>query len=124
MNKFSRLIAVLFLFGALVSAQAHSTLQRSEPKDGAVLKQAPTEVKIWFTEPIKVGLSTIVVRDGSGKQVDGKDARADAKEPSLVHLSLVPALGAATYKVSYTAVAQDMHVSKGSFSFQVSARPQ
>jgi copper resistance protein C len=119
MNKLSHFIALLLLFATLASAEGHSTLQRSEPKDGAVLKQAPNEIRIWFTEPIKTGLSTIIVRNGAGKQMDGKDARADAREPSLVHLSLVPALGAGTYHVSWTAVAQDMHVSRGTFTFRL-----
>ncbi|MEO6871292.1 MAG: copper resistance protein CopC [Chthoniobacterales bacterium] len=119
MKSFSHLLALSLLIVAVTSVQAHSTLERSEPKNGAVLKQAPNEIRMWFSEPIKVTLSTIEVRDGSGKQVDGKDARADAREPSLVHLSLAPNLGTGTYKVSWTAVAQDMHVAKGSFSFRV-----
>jgi methionine-rich copper-binding protein CopC len=119
MNKLTHLIAVLLLFVALAPAQAHSTLQRSEPKDGVVLKQAPNEIRIWFTEPIKISLSTIEVRSESGKQADEKDAHADAKESNLIHLSLAPNLGAGTYKVSYTAVAQDMHATKGSFTFRV-----
>lgn len=119
MSRVSRIFAAVFLLGAAASAQAHSTLARSEPKAGAVLRQAPNEIRIWFTEPIKVGLSTIEVREVSGKQVDQRDARTDAKEPTLVRLSLLPSLGPGTYKVTWTAVAQDMHVAKGSFTFRV-----
>ena len=103
-----------------ISASAHSTLENSEPKDGAVLKQAPNEIRMWFTEPLKVQLSTIEVRDPSGKQVDRGDLHADKKQPTLLHLSLTPTLGPGTYKVSWNAVAQDMHVSKGNFAFRVS----
>ena len=99
---------------------AHSSLDRSEPKDGAVLKQAPPEIRMWFTEPIKAGLSTIKVRDAAGKQVDRQDLRADEKQPALVHLSLIAELAPGTYKVTWSAVAQDLHVSKGAFSFRFS----
>ncbi|MGH7938101.1 MAG: copper resistance CopC family protein, partial [Bryobacteraceae bacterium] len=94
-------------------------LVRSEPKNGAVLKQSPTEIRMWFTEPLKVQLSTIVVRDAAGKQVDRGDLHADEKQPTLLHLSLVPTLGHGRYKVSWSAIAQDLHVSKGDFAFQV-----
>jgi copper resistance protein C len=98
---------------------AHSSLDRSEPKDGAVLKQAPREIRMWFTEPIKVGLSTFEVRDSTGKQVDKRDLRADEKEPTLVRLSLIADVAPGTYKITWNAVAQDLHIGKGSFSFRV-----
>lgn len=98
---------------------AHSSLDHSEPKDRAVLKQAPHEIRMWFTEPIKAGLSSIEVRDAAGKQVDQRDLRADEKESALVRLSLMAEIAPGTYKVSWSAVAQDLHVSKGSFSFRV-----
>jgi methionine-rich copper-binding protein CopC len=98
---------------------AHSSLDRSEPKNGAVLKRAPREIQMWFTEPIKVGLSTFEVRDSTGKQVDKRDLRADEKEPTLVRLSLIADVAPGAYKVTWSAVAQDLHVGKGSFSFRV-----
>lgn len=111
---------VVSLLAFVVPAWAHSSLVRSEPKDGAILKQAPNEIRLWFTEPIKVGLSTVVARDGAGKQIDKRDLRADAKEPALVSLSLPSGLGPGLYKVSWSSVAQDLHVTRGSFSFRVS----
>ena len=115
-----RRLLFLFLASAFaIAALAHSTLERSDPKDGAVLKQTPGEIRMWFTEPLKVQLSTIQVRDASGKQVDRGDLHADKKQPTLLHLSLVPNLGPGPYKISWSAVAQDLHVSKGNFAFQV-----
>lgn len=101
------------------SVWAHSALVRSDPKDGAVLKQAPHEIRMWFTEPIKVGLSTFEVRDAAGKQVDKGDLRAEEKEPASVHFSLIANLAPGSYTVTWSAVAQDLHVSKGSITFQV-----
>ena len=115
-----RFFFTLFLGGALaLSAQAHTALERTEPKANAVLATAPNELRFWFSEPFKVGLSTIEVRDAAGRQVDQRDLRADAQEPKLVHLSLGEKLPAGTYRVTWTAVAQDMHVGKGSFTFRV-----
>ena len=117
MNVRRLLIVSLWLIAA--PAWAHSTLDHSEPKDQSVLKQAPHEIRMWFTEPIKAKLSTIEVRDAEGKQVDQRNLIADEKDPALVRLSLISELAPGTYKVTWSAVAQDLHVSKGSFSFKV-----
>ncbi|MEO5718941.1 MAG: copper resistance protein CopC [Chthoniobacterales bacterium] len=117
MKRFLYLIVGLLLLVA--PAFGHSSFLRSEPKADATLKAAPGEIRIWFSEPIKVGLSTFEVHDAAGKQVDQRDLRADKKEPALVRLSLAPGLAAGVYKVTWSAVAQDMHVGKGGFSFQV-----
>jgi methionine-rich copper-binding protein CopC len=107
------------LWAIAVPVWAHSTLDHSDPKDRSVLKQAPHEIRMWFTEPIKPKLSTIEVRDAGGKQVDQGNLNADEKDPALVHLSLIAEIVPGSYKVTWSAVAQDLHVSKGSFSFQV-----
>lgn len=112
-------LLVACLLSLASSSWAHSSLVRTDPKDGAKVAQAPAEIRMWFSEPIKVALSTIEVRDGAGKQVDRRDLRADAKEAVLVRLSLAENLGPGTYKVAWSAVAQDLHVGRGSFSFQV-----
>lgn len=113
------LLLLVSLFLGTAPAGAHSAFLRSDPKDGATLKQAPDEIRIWFSEPIKIGLSTFAVRDANGKQVDRRDLHADEKEPALVRLTLADHLGPGLYKVTWTAVAQDMHPGKGSFTFRV-----
>ncbi len=119
MTRTFLLTAALVLLAWQRTALAHSTLDRSEPREGAVLKALPNELRIWFTEPIKAGLSTIEVRNESGKQIDRHDLLPDKKESTLVHLSLPPDLGPGVYKVTWSAVAQDLHVTKGSFVFRV-----
>jgi len=113
------LFAIVSLVLLAVPALGHSSLERSEPKDGETLKVAPREIRMWFTEPIKVGLSTFEVRNAAGKQVDQRDLRTDEKQPALVRLSLPANLAPGVYKVTWSAVAQDLHVGKGGFNFRV-----
>jgi methionine-rich copper-binding protein CopC len=117
MKRYFLLFVSLLVVAA--PARAHSSLERSEPRDGATLKTAPNEIRMWFTEPIKAGLSTIAVRDAAGKQIDRRDLRAGEKEPALVRLSLPANLRPGAYKVSWSVVAQDLHVTRGNFTFQV-----
>ncbi len=116
-----RRLSLLFVSLCLLAGPAfgHSSLVRSEPKDGAELKAAPSEIRFWFSEPIKAGLSTFTVHDAAGKQVDQRDLRADPKEPALFRLTLANGLGPGTYRVTWSAVAQDLHVGKGSLTFRV-----
>ena len=107
------------LYFLAAPAWAHSSLERTEPKDGTVLKEAPAEVRLWFSEPIKAGLSTIEVRDAAGKQVDKRDLHADEKTPTLVRLSLNPGVASGSYTVTWSAVAQDLHVGRGRLSFRI-----
>jgi methionine-rich copper-binding protein CopC len=107
------------LYAIATPVWAHSTLDHSEPKDRAVLTQAPREIRMWFTEPVKAKLSTVEVRDAAGKQVDQRNLSVDEKDPAVVRLSLISEMLPGTYKVTWSAVAQDLHVSKGSFSFRV-----
>ena len=111
-------LSLVSLSVLVTSVIAHSTLERSEPKNGETLKQSPNELRIWFSEPIKPAFSTIQVRDAAGKQVDQRDLRADATDPVLIHLSL-PQLAKGNYQVTWTVVARDLHVTKGSFTFQI-----
>lgn len=117
MSRLLPSLITLLLLGA--SALGHSEFEGSSPKDGETIRASPSEVRIWFSEPIKVGLSTVAVSDASGKQVDRRDLRADEKQSTLVRLSLPANLAPGLYKVTWSAVAQDLHVGKGSFSFHV-----
>jgi methionine-rich copper-binding protein CopC len=112
------LLSLVSLIAFSAPAGAHSSLDRSEPKNGATLPQSPNEIRIWFTEPIKPVLSTIEVRDAAGQQVDRGNLHADETNLALVHLSL-PALRPGIYRVAWSIVAQDLHTTKGSFSFRV-----
>ncbi|HEY3601842.1 MAG TPA: copper resistance CopC family protein [Chthoniobacterales bacterium] len=113
---------VLTLLGLVVATglvSAHSAFLRSQPANGATLKPAPNEIRIWFSEPIRTALSTIEVHDASGKQVDRRNLHVDEKEPTLVLVSLPEHLPPGVYRVLWSAVAQDLHVAKGSFSFHI-----
>ena len=53
MSRLFCTIVSLFLLAG--SAFAHSSVERSEPKADETFKVAPKEIRVWFSEPIKVG---------------------------------------------------------------------
>jgi len=119
-----KLMQKLFLaFGLFIAcatlAEAHAFLDHSEPKVGGTDKVSPTVVKIWFTMEIRGTLSKIEVFDVKGHEVDGKDAKVDSADRTLMVVS-VPKLPAGTYKVVWHAVCQCCgHHTTGAFNFEV-----
>ena len=74
---------------------------------------------MWFTEPIKLGLSIFEVRNQAGKPINQRDLHADEKQPALVRLSLPANTSAGIHKVTWCAVAHDLLMAKGNFSFLI-----
>ncbi len=101
------------------TAFAHAVLERAEPSAGAVLRTAPSEVTLLFSEPIEPTFSRIQVADQSGQRAEAGKARIDPSNKRLLHMALQPQLAPGTYKVTWRVVSVDTHVSQGSFSFVV-----
>ena len=113
------------LFLALVAwvlgvglALAHSGLQRAEPPVESTLKRPPAEVKLYFTERLEPGYSTVRVEDGQGARVDRDDSRVDRSNPLLLRVTLAP-LAHGTYTVIWRVLSVDSHITEGRFTFRV-----
>jgi methionine-rich copper-binding protein CopC len=100
-------------------AWAHAFIDHTDPLVGGTVKQAPTQVDLWFTEGLEAGFSNVKVYAAAGKQVDQKDVHLDPQNPKHMSVSLPKSLAADTYKVVWHAVSVDTHVTDGSFTFSV-----
>ena len=109
--------ALFFLVG-IVTASAHAQLVRAEPAVGGNVGKAPSEVTLHFNERLEVALSSVVVRDAAGKQVDKGNGFVDNKDRRIIRVSL-PDLGPGVYKVEWRAVSADTHRVNGDFTFKV-----
>jgi methionine-rich copper-binding protein CopC len=109
------------LLGAGV-AWSHAFLERAEPRVGSTVKSPPSQVRVWFTEPIEPAFSTLEVMNHSGDRVDRGPARVDAASPSMLQVPLKP-LASGTYRVKWRVLSVDTHVTEGDFTFRVSEGP-
>src|SRR5947209_15778093 len=121
------LVAVLFAAClALVLpgiSEAHAILLRSDPAKDAVLRVAPDQVRMWFSEALNPAFSTAVVVNGANQRVDNRDAQVAPGDTSEMDVTLQPNLPPAVYVVVWrTDSNDDGHVLTGSFLFTV-ARP-
>jgi methionine-rich copper-binding protein CopC len=112
-------IAALSVMAAAVRVEAHAFLVRAEPRVGTKVTKVPTEVRVWFSESVQAGVSSIQVFDVSGKQVDKKDTHSDRANRAVLCVSLPPTLTPGTYKVIWRVTSADTHVTSGDFHFQI-----
>ena len=112
-------VAALSLIAAAVRVEAHAFLVRAEPRVGTKVTKVPTEVRVWFSESVQAGVSSIQVFDVSGKQVDKKDTHSDRSNRAALCVSLIPALTPGSYKVIWRVTSADTHVTSGDFHFQI-----
>jgi hypothetical protein len=112
------ILTALLLLAGTASAWAHAFLDHADPKVGSEVAQSPTEVKLWFTQELEPAFSTLTVADAQGQEVDKKDAHLDAKDATLLIVS-VPTLAAGIYTVNWQVVSKDTHKTQGSFKFTV-----
>ena len=117
-GKVAAMTALLSL-AALTHAWAHAFIDHTDPVVGSSVKQAPVEVRLWYTQGLEPTFSRVQVFDAVGMEVDKKDVHLDPKNNHLMIVSLLTGLGAGTYKVVWRVVSVDTHPTEGSFKFEV-----
>jgi methionine-rich copper-binding protein CopC len=113
------LAGLVCFFATTLRTDAHAFMVRAEPRVGSNIKKAPTEVRIWFSEPVQSAASSIEVFDEHGKQVDKKDTHSDRTNRAILCVSLIRTLRPGSYKVIWRVMSVDTHVTNGDFRFQV-----
>jgi methionine-rich copper-binding protein CopC len=100
----------------------HITLDASNPGDEEVVDGEVTEVRLFFSDaPLMRGASVRVV-NASRKLQRSSPPVADPDDPKQISVQLAPALAPGTYVVQWRCIADDGHVMRGSFTFEVAAR--
>jgi copper transport protein len=116
MRIVAALAILLLTICTATRASAHASLAASEPRDGAVLTEAPKRVELHFNEKVTAGAVHLI--DGSGK-LRG-DAIVDARDETIV-VAVPHDLPQGTSIVSYRVISADGHPVAGSVTFSVGA---
>jgi copper resistance protein C len=110
-------LATLLVMAAQATAFAHAKMTASTPKDGSTVTAGLSQIELSFSKPLR--LSMVHVRDAAQHEVPLK-SKLPAPLASAVKID-VESLTPGSYQVSWTAVAEDGHVMKGTFAFSVKA---
>lgn len=123
LSVFGALLAALLCalsFGAS-SASAHAALTETDPADGAVVKTAPSQVRLTFSEGVLLSGDSVRVLDPKGNRVDtGKPAHVGGKS-STAGVALHAGLPDGTFTVAWKVVSEDSHPVAGAFTFSIGA---
>lgn len=116
-NLVVTVLALLFVLATAAIVAAHAELVDAQPAPGATLPEAPTEIRLTFSEP--VGAQSEILLFGHDFQaVDGVVAQVDPAHPEEI-VATLPALAEDTYTVQWSATSDDGHEISGSYSFTV-----
>ena len=114
-------------------AQAHGTLLFASPPDctvatsallpydpvncrtGKIFQEAPTQVKLSFTEPVKPIRHGLIVTGPDGKPVEQGSIVVSGADVSIA----IDAHQPGTYQVSWQVISQDSHPVRGTYNFSV-----
>jgi methionine-rich copper-binding protein CopC len=99
-------------------AVAHTQLKQATPANGSVVKTAPAQIMLMFSEAANLTRLTIQKTGDQQAQKLGPLPKAAARHFMIV----APKLGPGAYTVSYRAVSDDNHIASGTVKFTVSAQ--
>ncbi|MEU1514944.1 copper resistance protein CopC [Streptomyces sp. NPDC005811] len=119
--------AVVLLVGAVLGlllagagpAAAHAKVRSTTPAESGVLKTAPTEVTMTFTEAMSLFEDSIKVLDPDGRRVDVGVTEHAGADSATARVALPADLEQGTYTVSWKAVSADSHPIGEAFVFSV-----
>ncbi|HKE77397.1 MAG TPA: copper resistance protein CopC [Acidimicrobiales bacterium] len=113
-------VAAVLLVALPGRADAHATLESSQPSAGQQLKTPPEQVVLNFSEAVDIGKDSIRVLNSKGDSVTKNKPTHPNGERSVAALAL-PELDDGAYVVSWKAISSDSHPVSGAFTFRVGA---
>jgi copper transport protein len=102
------------------TASAHANLASSDPPEGATLDAAPAVVTLTFTEPPDPEISSVVVLNAAGAEVQEGVVHPVPGDRRALQVALEPDLPDGVYTVSWRVVSiTDSHPTAAAFAFGV-----
>ncbi len=96
-------------------AVAHSVTDATTPENGAVVAGIPSEIRLSFTDDIRLTRVDLVHQDDESIQLDLGDQTKFGRSFDLP----VQGFGEGTYRVEWRGLGADGHVMRCEFSFTV-----
>lgn len=95
---------------------SHTKMTGSVPAEGATARAGLAKIQLGFAQPVRLMMVKVM------NTAHNKDVKAEFRPASTYkttfHFKVAP-LEAGSHQVSWTAIAKDGHVMKGSLSFNV-----
>ncbi|MGW0756206.1 copper resistance protein CopC [Streptomyces sp. NPDC002814] len=112
-------VLVLLVLGGAGTASAHAALRSTDPADGSVLKSAPRDLTLTFTESVGLLEDSVRILDPSGHRLRLGEAEHVPGRSDAVRVSLPAKADTGTFTVAWRVVSADSHPVSGAFTFSV-----
>ncbi|MEV6296185.1 copper resistance protein CopC [Streptomyces sp. NPDC051896] len=109
----------MLLFGGVGTASAHAVLTGSAPADGSVVKSAPKQVTLAFTESVGLLDNSFSILDPDNPEVRTGEPGHAAGHSDTAQVALPAKLAQGTYTVSWRVISTDSHPVSGVMTFSV-----
>ncbi|MFI9245805.1 copper resistance CopC/CopD family protein [Streptomyces sp. NPDC053086] len=109
------------LLGTAAPASAHAVLRATDPADGTVLRSAPRQVTLTFTESVGLLTDSFRIYDPGNHRVRTGPA-GHAGRSDTARVTLPERLATGTYTVAWRVVSADSHPVSGALTFSVGER--
>ncbi len=117
-------ITALSAFGIIQQAFAHPVYVDSQPRAFQSVASSPSEVNVFFSEPIELDYSRISVLGPDGSRVDMSDAHYVEGDTASIGVTIQPSLPEGEYTVTTKVLsAVDGHVIDETFVYGVGSAP-
>jgi copper transport protein len=117
------LISVAFIIYLLIinstSAYAHTTLEKTFPNSGEILKESPSKIELWFQDDVVVTSSSIKLTDRLGKEFPILATQVDPRDNRHVTALTEDELPSGFYSVEIDVLAPDGDRLREMFQFVV-----
>jgi copper transport protein len=119
---FAVLLTLAAAFANPQSVSGHAAFERSDPPPNAVLAGSPSEILIWFTEPLEYAYSSAELYDQSGEVIEGIESEP-GDSPNSLRVVVPETLTNGTYSVAWRNLsALDGHTMEGYFTFTIGSQ--
>ncbi|MFH8464936.1 copper resistance CopC/CopD family protein [Streptomyces sp. NPDC017991] len=112
-------LVLLLLLGGATSASAHSAVRDTDPREGSVLRTAPREVTMTFTESVGITDDSLRVLSPANRRVNAGDTEHVSGSSDKVRVRLRDDLPDGTFTVAWRVVSADSHPISGAFTFSI-----
>jgi methionine-rich copper-binding protein CopC len=97
----------------------HLRLVATSPAADSTLAEAPTEIRLFFSEAPQMRGTTVRLTRGTEELVASTEAAADPEDPKELFIRPASPLAPGTYTVHWRVIAEDGHTQRGTFAFRV-----
>ena len=113
------ILCLILALAAASPALAHPRLITTSPARGAVIKTPPRQIRVSFSEVLDAGVSTLRLKDASGRPIRAGKMTADPKDGRALVLPLPDRLAPGRYTVEWDVVSNDHASVPGRYRFEI-----